>query len=81
MILESKTLYFQLLCKNHVIAISFVISIVLFIFAEQALFLRNMLHYNEAKYLYIHPHYGCKIKISPILILFHPYGFFIQKNS
>jgi hypothetical protein len=25
---------------------------------------------NEAKCFYIHPHYGCKIKYSPILILF-----------
>jgi hypothetical protein len=23
-------------------------------------------YYNEAKYFYIHPHYGCKIEISPI---------------
>jgi hypothetical protein len=22
--------------------------------------------------IHIHPHYGCKIKISPILIFFHP---------
>jgi hypothetical protein len=36
-------------------------------------------YYNEAKYIYIHPHYGCKIKISPILILFSSnFGFFIQ---
>jgi hypothetical protein len=54
----------------------------------------------KAKYLYIHPHYGCifgcKIQISPFLILFSSnfaffiqffynpwliFGFFIQKNS
>jgi hypothetical protein len=49
-----------------------------FIFAMKLSWLHK--YNNEAKYLYIHPHYGCKIiKNSPILILFSSnFGFFIQ---
>jgi hypothetical protein len=48
---------------------------------------------GEAKYFYIHPHYECKIKFSPIVIIFSSnlassskiwlllYKLFIQKNS
>jgi hypothetical protein len=38
-------------------------------------------YYNEAKYFYIHPYYGCKIKFSPIFIQFwllhSNFGFFL----
>jgi hypothetical protein len=38
--------------------------------------------YRILKYFYIHPHCGCKIIFSPILIIFSSnFGFFVQKIS
>jgi hypothetical protein len=40
-----------------------------------------LMKWIEAKYLYIHPHYGCKLKKLPILILFSTnFGFFITSG-
>jgi hypothetical protein len=36
-------------------------------------------YYNETKYFDIHPHYRCKIKVTPILILFL-FNFFIIRG-